>query len=76
MAKDMMAPFGLFQPDSVDGAIEILQDAGDGGWVLAGGNDSLDWFKDRIKRPRTVVDLNALDELRGVREMGFGWFLL
>jgi xanthine dehydrogenase YagS FAD-binding subunit len=72
MSKDMMAPFGLIQPDSVDGAVEILRDAGAGGWVLAGGNDSLDWFKDRVKRPQTVVDLSGLDELRGVREMSDG----
>jgi hypothetical protein len=26
------------------------------GWLLAGGNDSFDWFKDRVKRPRYVVD--------------------
>ncbi|MEJ2202609.1 MAG: xanthine dehydrogenase family protein subunit M, partial [Gemmatimonadota bacterium] len=36
-------------------------------WVLAGGLDSMDWFKDRIKRPRAVVDLSAVAELRGVQ---------
>jgi xanthine dehydrogenase YagS FAD-binding subunit len=39
---------------------------------MAGGNDSLDWFKDRIKRPQTVVDLTSLDELRGIRELPDG----
>jgi xanthine dehydrogenase YagS FAD-binding subunit len=72
MAKDMMAAFELYQPDSVDGAIDILRDAGTDGWALAGGNDSFDWFKDRVKRPRTVVDLSGLDELRGVRELDGG----
>ena len=72
MAKDMMPAFELFQPDSVAGAVELLSDAGDDGWALAGGNDSLDWFKDRIKRPRVVVDLSGLDDLRGVREMADG----
>lgn len=72
MSKDMMTAFELFQPDSVDGAIELLGDAGDSGWALAGGNDSLDWFKDRIKRPGTVVDLSGLDELRGIRELPDG----
>jgi xanthine dehydrogenase YagS FAD-binding subunit len=72
MSKDMMAAFELFQPDSVDGAIDLLRDAGDGGWALAGGNDSLDWFKDRIKRPEAVVDLSGLAELRGVRELPDG----
>jgi len=72
MSKDMMPAFELYQPDSVDGAIELLRDAGAAGWALAGGNDSLDWFKDRIKRPERVVDLSGLDELRGVRELPDG----
>ena len=72
MSKDMMAAFELYQPDSVDGAIDLLRDAGDSGWALAGGNDSLDWFKDRIKRPSAVVDLKGLDELRGIRELPDG----
>jgi xanthine dehydrogenase YagS FAD-binding subunit len=72
MSKDMMPAFDLYQPDSVDGAIELLADAGEGGWALAGGNDSLDWFKDRVKRPQTVVDLSGLSELRGVRELPDG----
>ena len=72
MSKDMMPSFELYQPDSVDGAVDLLSDAGDTGWVLAGGNDSFDWFKDRVKRPAAVVDLGALDELRGVRELPDG----
>jgi xanthine dehydrogenase YagS FAD-binding subunit len=72
MSKDMMPAFDLLQPDTLDNAIELLRDAGEGGWALAGGNDSLDWFKDRIKRPRTVVDLSGLDELRGIRDLNGG----
>jgi xanthine dehydrogenase YagS FAD-binding subunit len=72
MSKDMMPAFELYQPDSVDGAVELLTDAGEGGWALAGGNDSLDWFKDRVKRPQTVVDISGLSELRGVRELPDG----
>ncbi len=33
------------------------------GWLLAGGNDSLDWFKNRHKRPTAVIDLSGIDEL-------------
>ena len=72
MSKDMMAAFELFQPDSVDSAVDLLREAGQGGWALAGGNDSFDWFKDRIKRPETVVDLGSLDELRGIHELPDG----
>jgi xanthine dehydrogenase YagS FAD-binding subunit len=72
MSKDMMPGFELFQPDTVEGAVELLSSAGEGGWALAGGNDSLDWFKDRVKRPNVVVDLSGLDELRGIRETADG----
>jgi xanthine dehydrogenase YagS FAD-binding subunit len=40
--------------------------------VLAGGLDSFDWFKDRIKRPEVVIDLSQVKELRGVRTAGDG----
>ena len=34
---------------------------------MAGGLDSFDWLKDRIKRPKAVVDLSGIDELKGIR---------
>ncbi|HMB72669.1 MAG TPA: xanthine dehydrogenase family protein subunit M [Gammaproteobacteria bacterium] len=68
MSKDMMAGFELLQPDTLEGAIDLLGQYGDEGWALAGGNDSFDWFKDRVKRPRYVVDLTGLSELKGIRE--------
>jgi xanthine dehydrogenase YagS FAD-binding subunit len=40
--------------------------------VLAGGLDSFDWLKDRIRKPKVVVDLSGIDELRGVRTTGDG----
>ncbi len=72
MSKDMMPGFELYQPDTVDGAVDLLGRYGGEAWALAGGNDSLDWFKDRVKRPQYVVDLTGLDELRGIREMDDG----
>jgi xanthine dehydrogenase YagS FAD-binding subunit len=38
--------------------------------VLAGGLDSFDWMKDRIKKPKVVVDLSGIGELRGIRPSG------
>lgn len=64
--RDMIAPFDLFQPASVDDALALLAEHREDAWVLAGGLDSFDWFKDRIKRPRVVVDLGAVEELRGI----------
>jgi xanthine dehydrogenase YagS FAD-binding subunit len=63
-----MSAFELYQPDSVEGAVELLSKFGKDGWALAGGNDSFDWFKDRIKRPKYVVDLGGIAALKGIRE--------
>ena len=65
--RDMIPAFELFQPGGVDEAIGLLDRYGKDAWVLAGGLDSLDWFKDRIKRPAVVVELGAIEELRGIR---------
>jgi xanthine dehydrogenase YagS FAD-binding subunit len=52
----------------VEGAVQLLSKFGKDGWALAGGNDSFDWFKDRIKRPKYVVDLGGIAALKGIRE--------
>jgi len=72
MSRDMMAAFELYQPDTVEGAVELLGRYGEDGWALAGGNDSYDWFKDRIKRPKAVVDLSGIEALKGIRETAEG----
>jgi xanthine dehydrogenase YagS FAD-binding subunit len=39
---------------------------------MAGGLDSFDWLKDRIKKPKVLVDLSGIDEMRGVRTTSDG----
>src|SRR5271168_2680332 len=70
--RDVMPAFELFQPASTDDAVSLLSQYGDDAWVMAGGLDSFDWLKDRIKRPKVVVDLSQMQEMRGVRETGDG----
>jgi xanthine dehydrogenase YagS FAD-binding subunit len=72
MSRDMMGAFELYQPDTVDGAVELLERFGKDGWAMAGGNDSLDWFKDRVKRPKYVVDLTGISTMKGIRETADG----
>jgi xanthine dehydrogenase YagS FAD-binding subunit len=72
IVRDIMPQFELFQPSSAGDALELLARYGTDAWVLAGGLDSLEWFKDRIKRPKVVVDLSQIKELRGVREVDGG----
>src|SRR5579862_3614324 len=69
---DVIPAFELFQPTSVDDALALQSRHGSKAWVLAGGLDSFDWFKDRIKRPEVVIDLSQVQELRGVRQTADG----
>ena len=70
--QDMMPAFELFQPASVKDALALLSRHGKDAWVLGGGMDSLDWFKDRIKKPKVVVDLGEIKELKGIRQQADG----
>lgn len=72
MAKDMMTRFELYQPADIAGALDLTSKLGSDGWVIAGGQDSLDWFKDRAKRPGAVIDLSRIESMRGIRETGNG----
>ena len=66
--RDPMPAFEFFQPTSVEDAQVLLRRYGADAWVLAGGLDSLDWLKDRIKRPEALVDLGSIPGLKGIRE--------
>ena len=65
--RDVMPAFELFQPASIEDAQAVLERYGSDAWVLAGGLDSFDWLKDRIKRPLAVVDLGGIPGLKGIR---------
>jgi xanthine dehydrogenase YagS FAD-binding subunit len=67
-----MPAFELFQPASINDALGVLNRHGADAWVMAGGNDTFDWLKDRIKKPRVVVDLTMVNELRGIKDAGGG----
>jgi len=68
----MMQSFELFQPDNLDDAINLLDRFRGDGWVLAGGHDTFSWFKDRAKYAPNVIDLNNIDELKGITETNRG----
>lgn len=70
--RDPMPAFEFFQPTSVEDAQVLLRRYGADAWVLAGGLDSLDWLKDRIKRPEALVDLGSIPGLKGIRELDGG----
>jgi xanthine dehydrogenase YagS FAD-binding subunit len=67
-----MPTFQLYQPNSVADAQKLMQQHGADALVLAGGLDSMDWLKDRIRKPKVVVDLGGIAELKGIRETSDG----
>ena len=69
---DVMPAFQLLQPNSLAEARKLLEQQGHDGWILAGGLDSFDWFKDRLKKPKAVIDLSGVQELKGVRRTADG----
>ena len=72
IVHDVIPPFQLFQPTSLDETLSLLDDFGDEAWIIAGGMDSFDWLKDRTKRTGVVVELSRVEELHGIRERGGG----
>jgi xanthine dehydrogenase YagS FAD-binding subunit len=67
-----MPAFELYQPATIADAVALLVRYRANSWVLAGGLDSFDWLKDRIKRPQHVVDLSGVAELKGIRDVNGG----
>jgi carbon-monoxide dehydrogenase medium subunit len=64
------AAFDYVAATTVEEAIQALAAAGDDGKILAGGQSLVPVLRLRLATPTTVVDLNKVSELRGVREDG------
>ncbi|WP_297913077.1 xanthine dehydrogenase family protein subunit M [Thiomonas sp.] len=62
--------FEYHAPRSVDEAIALLSSLGGDAKLLAGGHSLLPMMKLRFAQPGSLIDLNRIDELRGIREQG------
>jgi carbon-monoxide dehydrogenase medium subunit len=62
--------FDYHVPRSVGEAVTLLAQLGDDAKLLAGGHSLLPMMKLRFAEPAALIDLNRIDELRGVREEG------
>lgn len=71
MLKDMMPHFDLYQPDSVEAALDLAKRMPHG-WLAAGGQDTYDWLKNRTKRATAVIDITGIQALKGIRETDAG----
>ena len=59
-------PFSYHRPATVGEALQLIGEFGDEGKVLAGGHSLLPVMKLRLAQPTHLVDISALDDLRGV----------
>jgi len=62
----------LYQPIQVEDALEIANRYAERGWLVGGGQDTYGWLKDRAKSVDALIDLSAIEELRGIRETADG----
>ena len=64
------ALFEYVAPTSVGEAVAALGEAGEDGKILAGGQSLIPVLRLRLAFPSVLVDLNKVDELKGVRDDG------
>ena len=71
-AYDQMPDMELYQPVTVQDAAELAARMDGGAWLLAGGQDTYGWLKDRAKTTAAMIDLKGIDALKGIREIDDG----
>ena len=62
--------FDYHRPASVSEAVTLLNDLGDDARVLAGGHSLIPMMKLRMALPEHIIDLQGIDELKGISESG------
>jgi carbon-monoxide dehydrogenase medium subunit len=62
--------FDYHAPRSIGEAISLLSTLGEDAKLLAGGHSLLPMMKLRFAQPGTLIDINRIPELRGIREEG------
>jgi CO/xanthine dehydrogenase FAD-binding subunit len=61
------APFDYLAPTSVSEALDLLAERGEDAKILAGGQSLVPLLNFRLAKPATLIDINRLDTLSGVR---------
>jgi carbon-monoxide dehydrogenase medium subunit len=56
-------PFTYYCPQSLDEALELLEEHGEDGKILAGGQSLMPLMSLRLARPATVIDINRVPDL-------------
>jgi aerobic carbon-monoxide dehydrogenase medium subunit len=60
------ANFEYFAPTSLEEALQLLAERGEGAKVLAGGHSLVPLMKLRLAQPAALIDLGHIAELRGI----------
>ncbi len=71
-SHDVMPNMELYQPVQVEDALAIADRLAERGWLVGGGQDTYGWLKDRAKSADALIDLSAIEALRGIREVADG----
>jgi xanthine dehydrogenase YagS FAD-binding subunit len=71
-SHDVMPDIDLYQPTDEENALALASTLGEGGWLLAGGQDTYGWLKDRNKSPTAMIELTKIDAWKGIRETADG----
>jgi len=64
--------FDYHRPGSVDEAIELLGRFGAEAKILAGGHSLVPMMKLRLAEPANLIDVNGINDLKGIREVDGG----
>jgi carbon-monoxide dehydrogenase medium subunit len=60
--------FDYHKPDSVDEAVALLGRFGEDAKILAGGHSLVPMMKLRLAEPANLIDVNGINDLKGIRE--------
>ncbi|MEX0965109.1 MAG: xanthine dehydrogenase family protein subunit M [Pseudohongiellaceae bacterium] len=71
-SHDVMPDIELYQPTDEANALALANTLGSAGWLLAGGQDTYGWLKDRNKTPSAMIELTQIDAWKGVKEIADG----
>ncbi|WP_144460865.1 FAD binding domain-containing protein [Siminovitchia fortis] len=64
------AKFDYVRADSIEQAIQLLQESDGEGKLIAGGHSLLPLMKFRLTEPGTLIDISRISELKGVHKDG------
>ena len=65
-SHDVMPDIELYQPTDEAQCPALASTLGNDGWLLAGGQDTFGWLKDRNKAPGAMIELTQIDAWKGI----------